>query len=74
MGELSAFGKIIIGLGILMIIIGGLFVIGGKIPFIGRLPGDITIQKKNFSFYFPITTCIIISIIFSLIMWLLRKR
>lgn len=74
MGELSTFGKILIGMGILMIIIGGLFVIGGKISFIGRLPGDIAIQKKNFSFYFPITTCIIISLIFSLIMWLLRKR
>lgn len=74
MGELSAFGKILIGLGILMIVIGGLFLIGGKIPFIGRLPGDIAIQKKNFSFYFPITTCIIISIIFSLILWLLSRR
>ncbi|MFO0853721.1 MAG: DUF2905 domain-containing protein [Candidatus Brocadia sapporoensis] len=74
MGELSAFGKIFIGLGILMIIVGGLFVLGGKIPFLGRLPGDIAIQRKNFSFYFPITTCIIISIIFSLVMWLLRRR
>ncbi|MFN3533063.1 MAG: DUF2905 domain-containing protein [Candidatus Brocadia sp.] len=74
MGELSAFGKILIGLGIIMIIIGGLFMLGGKIPFIGRLPGDIAIQKKNFSFYFPITTCIIISIIFSLIMWLLSRK
>lgn len=74
MGELSTFGKIFIGLGIIMIIVGGLFVIGGKIPFIGRLPGDIAIQKKNFSFYFPITTCIIISLIFSLIMWLLSRR
>lgn len=74
MSELSAFGKILIGLGILMIIIGGLFAIGGKIPFIGRLPGDITIQKKSFSFYFPITTCIVISIVFSLILWLLRRR
>ncbi|MEB2308298.1 MAG: DUF2905 domain-containing protein [Candidatus Brocadiaceae bacterium] len=74
MGELSAFGKILIGLGILMIIVGGLFVLGGKIPFLGRLPGDVAIQRKNFSFYFPITTCIIISIILSLIMWLLRRR
>ena len=74
MGELSTFGTLLIGMGILMITIGGLFVIGGKISFIGRLPGDIAIQKKNFSFYFPITTCIIISLIFSLIMWLLRKR
>ena len=74
MTELGAFGKILIGLGILMIIIWGMFVIVGKIPFVGRLPGDIAVQKKNFSFYFPITTCIIISVIFSLIMWLLRKR
>lgn len=74
MGELSAFGKILLGLGIIMIIIGGLFMLGGKIPFIGRLPGDIAIQKKNFSFYFPITTCIILSIIFSLIMWLLSRK
>ena len=74
MGELSAFGKILIFFGIIMIVVGGLFLFGSKIPFIGRLPGDITIQRKNFSFYFPITTCIIISIVFSLIMWLLRKR
>ena len=65
MGELSAFGKILIFFGIIMIVVGGLFLFGSKIPFIGRLPGDITIQRKNFSFYFPITTCIIISIVFS---------
>lgn len=74
MAELGAFGKILISLGILMIIIGGLFIIGGKLPFVGRLPGDIVVQKKNFGFYFLITTCIIISIMFSLIMWLLRRR
>ncbi|MBI2469988.1 MAG: DUF2905 domain-containing protein [Planctomycetes bacterium] len=74
MGELSAFGKILILVGIIMIVVGGLFMFGSKIPFIGRLPGDIAIQKKNFSFYFPITTSIIISIILSFIMWLLSKR
>lgn len=74
MGELSAFGKILIFFGIIMIIVGGLFMFGHKIPFIGRLPGDIAIQKKHVSFYFPITTSIIISIILSFIMWLLSKR
>ena len=74
MGELSAFGKILIVFGIIMIVVGGLFMIGGKFPFIGRLPGDIVIQKKNFSFYFPLTTSIIISIILSLIMWLLSRK
>ncbi|MDE2216809.1 MAG: DUF2905 domain-containing protein [Planctomycetota bacterium] len=74
MGELSSFGKILIYIGIIMIVVGGLFMLGEKIPFIGRLPGDIAIQKKNFSFYFPITTSIVISIILSLIMWLLSRK
>ncbi len=74
MGELSSFGKILIYIGIIMIVVGGLFMLGGKIPFMGRLPGDIAIQKKNFSFYFPITTSIVISIILSLIMWLLSRK
>ena len=74
MADFSAFGKILIFFGIIMVVVGGLFLVGNKIPFIGRLPGDIAIQKKNFTFYFPITTSIIISIILSLIMWLLSKR
>ena len=74
MGELGVFGKILVAFGIIMIVVGGLFMFGSKIPFIGRLPGDITIQKKNFSFYFPITTSIIISIILSFIMWLFSRR
>ena len=49
-----------------------LWKIGGKLPF-GRLPGDIAIQKGNFSFYFPITTCILISLVLTLIMWLLKR-
>ena len=74
MGALGVFGKILVVFGIIMIVVGGLFMFGSKIPFIGRLPGDITIQKKNFSFYFPITTSIIISIILSIIMWLLGRK
>ena len=74
MGELSAFGKILIFIGIIMIVVGGLFLFGSKIPFIGRLPGDIAIQRKNFSFYFPITPGISISIIPSFIMWLFSRR
>ena len=74
MGALGVFGKILVVFGIIMIVVGGLFMFGTKIPFIGRLPGDITIQKKNFSFYFPITTSIIISIILSIIIWLLGRK
>jgi len=52
----------------------GLFLwkIGGR-TFLGRLPGDIVVQKPNFTFYFPLATCIVISIVLTLVMWLLRK-
>jgi hypothetical protein len=69
----SALGKMLILLGVFIIVIGIFFVIGDKIPWIGRLPGDIIIKKEKFSFYFPITTCIIISIILTLLFTLFRK-
>ncbi len=74
MGEFSGFGKMLIFLGVILIIVGGLFLLGNKIPFLGKLPGDIAIQKKNFSFYFPVTTSIIVSIILSFLMWLFSRR
>lgn len=64
MTELGSLAKMLIFFGILLIVIGGVILLANKIPGIGRLAGDIYIQKQNFSFYFPITTCIIISIIF----------
>jgi hypothetical protein len=69
----SALGKMLILLGVFIILIGLLVLIGEKIPWIGRLPGDIIIRKKNFTFYFPIVTSIIISIILTLLFTLLRK-
>lgn len=66
-------GKILIFAGIVIVGVGILLILGPKIPWLGRLPGDIIIEKKNFKFYFPITTSIIISIILSLIFYLLRK-
>lgn len=74
MGEFGSLGKVLIITGIILIIAGALFLFVNKIPFLGRLPGDITVQKKNFSFYFPLTTCIIISIVLSIIMWLLGRK
>jgi len=66
--------RIIIFIGLLVVVIGFVFVLGSKLPFIGKLPGDIAIEKENYSFYFPVTTCIIISIILSFILWFLNKR
>lgn len=68
------FGKLFIFIGLLLVVIGFVFIIGNKIPFIGKLPGDIVIERRNFNFYFPIATCIIVSIILSLIFWLLGKK
>jgi hypothetical protein len=60
--------KILIVFGVLLILIGASLLLFGKIPFLGKLPGDIHIQKKNFEFHFPIVTCIVISILLSLLL------
>ncbi len=50
---------------------GGLFLVGGRLPFrLGRLPGDIAIEGKRGSFYFPVVTCILLSVVLTLVMWL----
>ncbi len=69
----GSLGKLLILLGLFMIAIGVLLLMGDKIPWIGRLPGDILIRKKNFTFYFPIATSILISIILTLLFTLFRK-
>ena len=66
-------GKSLIFFGLILIIIGGLFLLGDKIPFLGRLPGDIHWQRKNFHFFFPLTTCIILSVILTILLNLFRR-
>jgi hypothetical protein len=66
-------GKMFVVLGVILIFIGLAFMFGDRIPFIGKLPGDILIKKERFSFYFPITTSIIISIILTIIFSIFRK-
>ena len=70
---LGALGKLLILVGVLIVVIGLLLVLGEKVPWLGKLPGDIIIKREKFSFYFPITTCIVISIILTLLFWILRK-
>lgn len=73
--DISGFGKILILLGTILVFIGFVFFFASKIPFIGRLPGDIYIKKGNFSFYFPLATSILISVILSLVLFFIgRKR
>jgi len=67
-------GRLLIALGILLVAAGVLLTLGGRLPLrLGRLPGDIYVQGKNSSFYFPLTTCILLSVLFSLVLWILRR-
>jgi len=66
-------GKMLVLMGIFLILLGIIMTVGINIPWIGRLPGDIVIKKEHFSFYFPLTSCIIISIILTPLFYLLRK-
>ena len=67
-------GKMLIFGGLILAGVGLLLVLTGKIPFLGKLPGDILVQRKNFTFYFPLATSIIISVILSLFFWIWQKR
>jgi hypothetical protein len=63
----SGIGKILIFTGIGIAVVGLIFFLGAKMPFFGRLPGDINIRRENFSFHFPISTSILVSIILTVI-------
>jgi hypothetical protein len=64
----TSIGKILIVIGAVMVVLGGIIILMGKIPFLGKLPGDIHVQKKNFELYFPIATCVVASILLSLLL------
>jgi hypothetical protein len=70
---MPAMGKVFIILGVLFIVIGLAFTFGDKIPFLGKLPGDIYIKRERFSFYFPLTTSILISIVLTILFSIFRK-
>jgi hypothetical protein len=70
---MPSLGKSLIIVGLIIAAVGVLLTLAGRIPWLGRLPGDIYIKKENFTFYFPLATSIIISVVLTLILWLFRK-
>ena len=66
-------GKLLIIVGIVCIVVGLFITYGPKIPFLGKLPGDISVEKENFKFYFPLGTSILISVLLSLLLFLYHK-
>lgn len=67
-------GKVLILVGVVLALLGGLLLVAGKIPYLGRLPGDIVIRRENWSVYFPLTTSILISILLTLLFSLFSRR
>jgi hypothetical protein len=59
--------------GLVIAAVGALLLLSGKIPWLGRLPGDILVKREKFTFYFPLATSLLISLILSLVLWLFRK-
>lgn len=73
MNGLGDIGKFIILAGLILVGLGLLLLFSEKLPYIGRLPGDIIIRKKNFTFYFPLMTGLVLSLILSLILYIIGR-
>ena len=74
MMSIESIGKFLLIAGVIFVIVGVFLAYGPKIPFLGKLPGDIYIKRDNFSFYFPVTTCILISVVITFILRLSGKK
>lgn len=74
MEPFGGFGKTLILLGAVLMVLGVVFVLAPKIPLLGKLPGDIHLKGKNWSFSFPVVTCIVISIVLTLLLNLFWRR
>ncbi len=64
---------ILILLGLLTVVVGLIWLLAPALPWLGRLPGDIAIEREQFRFYFPLTTCLLISLLLTGLLWLIRR-
>jgi hypothetical protein len=71
MGDL---GKLLVGFGVLLVVAGLVLMLVGRVPWIGRLPGDIYVQRGNWTFYFPLATSILVSVVLSLLLYFFGRR
>jgi hypothetical protein len=68
-------GRTLIALGLIILVLGVLLTLGEKLPIrFGRLPGDIVIRGRNSTFYFPLVTCLLVSVVLSFLLWLFNRR
>ena len=73
MEPLPGLGRILIFIGLGIIVLGLLLTFAGRIPLLGRLPGDIVFRRGSFTVYFPLATSIVLSILLTVILWLFRR-
>ena len=71
---MSELGRALVVLGLVIAAVGLLLVVFDRVPWLGRLPGDISIQRGNWTFYFPLGTSILLSIVLTLVLWLIGRR
>jgi hypothetical protein len=75
MGDaLQQIGRFLVITGIVIAAVGGFLLLSARVPWIGKLPGDIMIQRKNFTFYFPLATSILLSLVITFILWLSGRK
>ena len=66
-------GKLLLIAGLALAAVGVLVMLSGRVPFLGRLPGDVTWRRGNTTVYFPVVTCLVVSAVLSLLLWLFRR-
>jgi hypothetical protein len=67
-------GRTLIIIGILLVVVGVVFSVAGRFMPLGRMPGDIVVKRPNFTFYFPVVTSILLSVLLTLVLWLFQRR
>jgi hypothetical protein len=67
-------GRVLIVLGVVIALLGVVLLLAGRVPGLGRLPGDIHVERGNWSFYFPLGTSIVLSLLLTLVLWLVNRR
>lgn len=72
MSDHAGFGWMLLILGLVIAGVGLVWILAPSIPWLGRLPGDIHIERENFRFYFPLVTCLLLSLVLSLVLWVIR--
>ena len=73
MNDLPQLGRTLVGVGLVLLLVGVALMLGPRVPWLGRLPGDIIVERPGFRFYFPLATCLLLSLLITAVLWLLRR-